>query len=187
MEMPGEVPRDEVTDRSFDMVQEEIKKLATADGVKNDKIEELNNQIMDMGAQKIKDYFDAASEHNRSVEEIAKVIYDEYSQKVKNNMFNQNDPHGVPNMLKKEKSTMNFEEFQKINEMKIGDTIKKEFSPIKIGETKYPLSTVQLAYQAGQKSILDMPSIIKILNKYPSFVGNFSKDIPQFNDWWEKR
>jgi hypothetical protein len=85
---------------------------------------------------------------------------------------------------------MNFDDFNKLNELKIGKSTLPDIlfkPPIKIGEAKYPLSIVKSAFSAGQKSILDIPSVIKILNTDPKFVASFSNDIPQFNDWWDKR
>jgi len=89
---------------------------------------------------------------------------------------------------------MKIKNFEELNEIQIGDptskgwgSIKKEVEPVKIGESKFPLSMLQTAYQAGQKSILDMPDIIKVLNTNPNFVAKFSNDIPSFNDWWSNR
>jgi len=128
--------------------------------------------------------------NNLDIKKIAKVIYDKFKVQVKNNVFNQTDAANVPNTLMGEK-TMNFDDFIKLNELKIGEPklpeILRKAPPIKIGDAKYTLDMVQDAFNAGQKSILNIPSVIKVLNTDPKFVANFSNDIPQFNDWWEKR
>jgi len=112
-----ETVRDEVIARYFDLVQEEIKKLAKADGIKDDKIQQINDEIVNMGSidNKLKPYIDQAAVNDLDIKRIAKEIYKDLGPKVKNNLFNQNDPNGVPNKLKGERKIQNFGEF--LNEL----------------------------------------------------------------------
>ena len=185
---------DDIVKKYFDLVQEEIKKLISEDKeIKPNEVETFNNEIFNQSDEikdQIKGYIDQAAMNNLDIKKIAKVIYDKFKVQVKNNVFNQTDAANVPNTLMGEK-TMNFDDFIKLNELKIGEPklpeILRKAPPIKIGDAKYTLDMVQDAFNAGQKSILNIPSVIKVLNTDPKFVANFSNDIPQFNDWWEKR
>jgi len=121
-----ETVRDEVITKYFDLVQEEIKRLAKEDGIPEDKIQQLNDDIVDMGSidNKLKPFIDQAALNDLDIKKIAKDLYDEIGPKVKNNTFNQNDPQGVPNKLKGERKIQNFGEF--LNEL------YKEPEPVKL-------------------------------------------------------
>jgi hypothetical protein len=191
--MPVDTKNEDIIKKYFDLVQDEIKHLISEDKeIKQNQIETFNNEIFNQTDEiknQIKNFVDRAATNNLDIKRIAKSLYDKFKIQVKNNVFNQTDPANIPNKLMGEK-TMNFDDFSKINEIKIGKSTLPDIlfkPPIKIGEAKYTLSIVQSAFNAGQKSILDMPSVIKVLNTDSKFVANFSKNIPQFNDWWNKR
>ena len=194
-----EIKNDDINAKSFDLVQEEIKKLALAD--KNfkckDKIEEFNTQLITMAEAnwKEKNEGDANNSFQKyvsgdgtletnKIKGIAKELYDNFAKNIIINICTK-DTNNVPNNITESTGTMNFEIFIKLNELKIGEPkipdifLKK---PIKIGKSSFSLKD---AYEAGQKSVLDITtrngkSVKDFLN------SNIGWEIPTFDMWKNK-
>lgn len=94
---------EDIVQKYFDMVQEEIKKLISEDKeIKPEQVETFNNEIFaqpDEMQSEIRKFIQQASTNNLNIKRIAKTLYDKFKVQVKNNLFNQKDSQNVPNQL----------------------------------------------------------------------------------------
>jgi hypothetical protein len=106
----------DITDKYFDLVQQEIKNLISQDKeIKPNEVQKFNNEIFNQPDDiklEIRGYIENATMNNLDIKRIAKVIYDKFKLQVKNNVFNQTDSQDVPNpLIGERKHIKTFEQF----------------------------------------------------------------------------
>lgn len=107
---------DDIVNKYFDLIQNEIKKLISEDKeIKQSQIEQFNDEIFNQPEEiqdQIRQYIDKAATNNLDIKKVAKIIYDKFKLQVKNNIFNQKDSQSVPNpMVGEKKHIKSFENF----------------------------------------------------------------------------